>query len=178
MTVQPAQFASQEKSPAVDGTSGILSQLSATPRNMGIVVHSSCDTTRPLLRLLGLIASVVAFAILWSGDQRIQHEIAMSRAQNKPVYAGPSVLQHLPISPRSQNTQLVRQPSSSALGFLDRIPGGHYQLTDDQGNIGTLVLQSRFGAMPIGQSLTIQSSHGMLRLTPMQTVSASMLIYR
>ncbi len=145
---------------------------------MGIVVNSSCDTTRPLLRLLGLIASVIAFAVLWSGDERIQREIAASRAKTRPVYAGPSVLQNLPVAPRIQQTQMARSTPSSALGFLDRIPGGRYQLTDDQGNIGTLVLQSRRGTLPTRHTFTIQSSLGLLRLAPLQSVSASELIYR
>ena len=145
---------------------------------MGFVVNSSSDTARPLLRLLGLIASVVAFAILWSGDQKIQQEIAASRAKNPPVYAGPSVMQNLPVVPRLSAIQVARQTPSTVLGFLDRIPGGHYQLTDGQGNIGTLVLESRFGAVPVHQTLTIQSSLGELRLAPLQTVSASSLIYR
>jgi hypothetical protein len=145
---------------------------------LGIVVNSSCETTRPLLRLLGLIASVVVYAHLWSGDQRIQQEIAQNRAMHRPVYAGPSVLQHLPVSPQVSITPLAQLSPSSALGFLDRIPGGHYQVADDQGNIASLVLQSRRGGLPIGQSLTIQSSHGTLRFTPMQSVSASSLIYR
>jgi len=145
---------------------------------LGIVVNSSSDTARPLLRLLGLIASVVAFAVLWSGDQKIQQEIAMHRAKSRPVYAGPSVIQNLPVIPRIATIQVAHRASSPILGFLDRIPGGHYQLTDEQGNIGTLVLQSREGAMPMHRSLTIQSSHGELRLTPFQRVSASSLIYR
>ena len=145
---------------------------------LGIVVNSSSDTARPLLRLLGLIASVVMFAALWSGDQKIQHEIALHRAKNRPVYAGPSVMQHRPATPRVATIQVANRVSSPILGFLDRIPGGHYQLTDEQGNIGTLVLRSRVGAMPIPHSLTIQSSHGELQLTPFQSVSASSLIYR
>ncbi len=145
---------------------------------MGFVVNSSSDTARPLLRLLGLIASVVAFAILWSGDQKIQQEIAATRAKNRPIYAGPSVMQNLPVVPRLSATQVARQTPSTALGFFDRIPGGHYQLTDGQGNVGTLVLESRFGAVPVHQTLTIQSSLGELRLAPLQTVSASSLIYR
>ena len=145
---------------------------------LGIVVNSSCDTTRPLLRLLGLIASVVAFAVLWSGDQKIQQEIAATRARTRPVYAGPSVMQNLPLTPRSVTHPVARSVSSAVLGFLDRIPGGYYQLTDAQGNRGTLVLESRLGAVPVSRMLTIQSSHGELRLTPMQTVSASSLIDR
>ena len=145
---------------------------------MGIVVNSSCDTTRPLLRLLGLIASVVAFAVLWSGDQKIQAEIAATRARTRPVYAGPSVMQNLPLTPRTPVNHIARVPASSLLGFLDRIPGGYYQLTDAQGNRGTLVLESRRGAVPVRQMLTIRSSHGELQLKPMQTLTASSLIDR
>jgi hypothetical protein len=145
---------------------------------LGIVVNSSCDTTRPLLRLLGLIASVVAFAVLWSGDQKIQQEIAATRARSRPVYAGPSVMQNLSLSSRMVATTAGHHTSAPVLGFLDRIPGGHYQLTDAQGNRGTLVLESRLGTVPVSRMLTIQSSHGELQLTPMQTVSASSLIYR
>ena len=155
-----------------------LGGLSHTVNRMGIVVNSSCDTTRPLMRLLGLIASVVAFAVLWSGDHKIQQEIAAHRAKTRPVYAGPSVMQNLPFTPRIASNQFARSASSPVLGFLDRIPGGHYQLTDGQGNRGTLVLESRLGTVPVSQMLTIQSSHGELRLTPLQTVSASSWIER
>ena len=141
-------------------------------------MNSSCDTTRPLLRLLGLIASVVAFAVLWSGDQKIQQEIAATRAQSRPVYAGPSVMQHLPLSRRTPAQQVARADSVPALGYLDQIPSGHYQLTDAQGNRVTLVLESPRGTVPTRQRLTIQSSHGELRLTPLQTVTASSLMNR
>ena len=141
-------------------------------------MNSSCDTTRPLLRLLGLIASVVAFAVLWSGDQKIQQEIAATRARSRPVYAGQSVMQNLSHSSRMVAKTAERHTSAPVLGFLDRIPGGRYQLTDAQGNRGTLVMESRLGTVPVSRMLTIQSSHGELQLRPMQTVSASSLIYR
>ncbi len=141
-------------------------------------MNSSCDTTRPLLRLLGLIASVVAFAVLWSGDQKIQAEIAAARTRTRPVYAGPSVMQNLPLTRRVATHPVARSTSSTVLSFLDRIPGGYYQLTDAQGNRGTLVLESRLGAVPVHEMLTIQSSHGELQLTPMQTVLGSTLIDR
>ena len=140
-------------------------------------MNSSCDTTRPLLRLLGLIASVVAFAVLWSGDQKIQQEVAATRAKTRPVYAGPSVMQTFPQTSRIASNHVARFTSAPIMGLLDRIPGGHYQLTDTQGNRGTLVLESRLGTVPVSQMLTIQSSYGELQLTPMQTVSAASLIY-
>jgi hypothetical protein len=150
---------------------------------MGIVVNSTNDTARPLLRLVGLIASVVAFASLWSGDQKIQQEIAAARAKSRSVYAGPSVLQNMPVSPRVSATKLVERSTSPILGLLDRIPQGRYQLFDGQGRVGLLVLEnSRRGARgydaPFQQALTIQTSYGEMLLKPMQSVSASSLIYR
>jgi len=150
---------------------------------MGIVVYSTNDTARPLLRLVGLIVSVVAFASLWSGDEKVQQEIAAARAKSRSVYAGPSVLQNLPVSPRVSATRLVERAASPILGLFDRIPEGQYQLFDEHGRIGMLVLESsRQGvhsfAAPLQQSLTIQTSYGDMLLRPMQSVSASSLIYR
>lgn len=150
---------------------------------MGIVVNSTNDTARPLLRLVGLIASVVAFASLWSGDQKVQQEIAAARAKSRSVYAGPSVLQSFPVTPRVSATRLVERAAPPILGLFDRIPEGQYQLFDKNGRIGTLVLESsgqgiRSFAAPFQQSLTIQTSHGDMLLRPMQSVSASSLIYR
>lgn len=146
-------------------------------------MYSTNDTARPLLRLVGLIASVVAFAGLWSGDQKIQQEIAAARAKNQSVYAGPSVLQNIPVSPRVSATRLVERATSPILGVLDRIPQGQYQLFDGQGRVGMLVLEnSRLGARtyatPFQQSLTIQTSCGEMLLKPIQSVSASSLIFR
>ena len=150
---------------------------------MGIVVYSTNDTARPLLRLVGLIVSVVAFASLWSGDQKIQQEIAAARTKSRSVYAGPSVLQNFPVSPLVSATRLVERASSPILGLFDRIPEGQYQLFDEQGRIGMLVLESsRQGghsfAAPFQPSLTIQTSYGEMLLKPIQSVSASSLIYR
>lgn len=150
---------------------------------MGIVVYSTNDTARPLLRLVGLIVSVVAFASLWSGDEKVQQEIAAARAKSRSVYAGPSVLQNLPVSPRVSATRLVERAASPILGLFDRIPEGQYQLFDEHGRIGMLVLESsRQGvhsfAAPLQQSLTIQTSYGDMLLRPMQSVSASSLIFR
>ena len=150
---------------------------------MGIVVYSTNDTARPLLRLVGLIVSVVAFASLWSGDQKVQQEIAAARAKSRSVYAGPSVLQNFPVSPRISATRLVERAASPILGLFDRIPEGQYQLFDEHGRIGMLVLESsrrgvRSFAAPVQQSLTIQTSYGDMLLRPMQSVSASSLIYR
>lgn len=150
---------------------------------MGIVVYSTNDTARPLLRLVGLIVSVVAFASLWSGDEKVQQEIAAARAKSRSVYAGPSVLQNFPVTPRVSATRLVERAASPILGLFDRIPEGQYQLFDEHGRIGMLVLESsRQGvhsfAAPLQQSLTIQTSYGDMLLRPMQSVSASSLIYR
>ena len=150
---------------------------------MGIVVYSTNDTARPLLRLVGLIASVVAFASLWSGDQKMQQEIAAARAKSGSVYAGPSVLQHFPVSPRITATRLVERAASPILGLFDRIPEGQYQLFDQHGRVGMLVLESnrqgvRSFSTPLHQSLTIQTSYGDMLLRPIQSVSASSLIYR
>ena len=150
---------------------------------MGIVVYSTNDTARPLMRLVGLIASVVAFASLWSGDQKIQQEIAAARAKSQSVYAGPSVLQNIPVSPRVSATKLAERATSPILGLLDRIPQGQYQLFDGRGRVGMLVLENRRQgagkfAAPFQQSLTIQTSCGEMLLKPIQSVSASSLIYR
>ncbi len=45
------------------------------------LVNPSADKTRPIIRLVGLIASVLAFAFVWSGDQKVQAEIAAARAK-------------------------------------------------------------------------------------------------
>ncbi len=150
---------------------------------MGNVVYSTNDTARPLLRLVGLIFSVVAFASLWSGDQKIQQEIAATRAKSRSVYAGPSVLQNTPTTPRVSATKLVERATSPILGLLDRIPQGRYQLFDEQGRTGLLVLENsrpmaRGIAVPGQYALTIQTSYGQMILKPIQSVSASSLIYR
>ena len=150
---------------------------------MGIVVYSSNDTARPLLRLVGLIASVVAFAGLWSGDQKIQQEIAATRAKNRSVYAGPSVLQIVPSTPRVSATRLAERVTLPILGLLDRIPQGQYQLFDGQGRIGMLVLEcsrqkTRSFVSRFEQPLTIQTAYGEMILKPIQSVSTSALIYR
>ena len=155
---------------------------------MGIVVNSSSDTARPLLRLLGLIASVVVFAGLWSGDQKIQKEIAANRAKSRPVYAGPSVMQHFPIFPRRAATQMAYQTSAPVSWSVNQIPSGQYRLSDNQGNYGTLVwenrdltnrkLDSRFGLHPSHKTLATQFRFSEMRLKPIQSVSASSLITR
>lgn len=173
-----AIFTLQVKSNSVDTTHGILSRLINSFWILGIVVNASCDTTRPLLRLLTLIATVVAFAVLWSGDQKVQAEIAAARAKSRSVYAGPAVMQNQPMTPRHSSVPIVRNSPSFLLGFLDRIPSGHYQLVDDQGNTGTLVLHSHHDAAPVQRSMTIRSTHGEIQLTPLQIVSTAEMIYR
>ena len=137
---------------------------------MGIVVNPSADKTRPIIRLVGLVASVLAFAFVWSGDQKVQAEIAASRAKSRPVYAGPAVLQLAPSS-RVLKSETVAARTS-------RLPAGEYQLTDAHGQIGRLIVGPQSGTLPVSRQLTISTTRGELRLRPIQTVTASELIYR
>jgi hypothetical protein len=137
---------------------------------MGIVVNPSADKTRPIIRLVGLIASVLAFAFVWSGDQKVQAEIAATRAKHRPVYAGPAVLQVRPMSPILKTSSVAATPS--------RLPAGEYLLTDDRGQIGRLIVGPQSGSLPVSRQLTISTTRGELRLKPVQTVTASSWVYR
>lgn len=137
---------------------------------MGIVVNPSADKTRPVIRLVGLIASVLAFAFVWSGDQKVQAEIAATRAKTRPVYAGPAVLQLAP------SARVLKADTVAAQ--VTRLPAGEYQLTDARGQIGRLIVGPQSGSLPVSQQLTISTARGELRLKPIRTVTASSLIYR
>lgn len=137
---------------------------------MGIDVNPSTDKTRPLIRLVGLIASVLAFAFIWSGDQKVQAEIAAIRAKNRPAYAGPAVLQIVPSIPVVKIQSVAANPS--------RLPAGEYQLSDDRGLIGRLIVGPQDSTQAVTSQWAIATTGGELKLKPVRSVTASSLIYR
>lgn len=138
--------------------------------SMGIAVNPSPDKTRPLIRLVGLIASMWVFAFLWSGDQKVQAEIAAARAKNRPAYAGPAVLH---IAPQSKTVRTIAaQPKTM------RFPAGEYQVTDERGLIGRLIVGPQGHTAPVSQQDTIPTMYGALKLKPVQTATTSSFVYR
>lgn len=125
---------------------------------------------------MALVAAMVAFANLWSTDEKIQTEIAAARAKARAVQY--VEVESSQVSNERPAIVVVSAPQSQ----LKDIAPGQYRLIDAQGNVGWLNVPKRRlkkNAKPLSPvPTTVDSPQGTIHLIPVLAQEPPAYSYR